>query len=120
MKSVNSRSRSGRRGGRAERNMDFSRAQLRTAPLVLSLSQELGAGEAEAIVLAQELAGRFAYSWTSVTRCEKARRLRIPVMVSWRFAGSKGRGLLGAVKPIIHDLKRYAGFHSSPQLVAEV
>lgn len=93
---------------------------VKNAPLVLSLSQELGAGEAEAIVLAQELPADLLILDERHAR-EKARRLRIPVMgVMGVLLEAKGRGLLGAVKPIIHDLRDIAGFHSSPQLIAEV
>jgi predicted nucleic acid-binding protein len=33
---------------------------------------------------------------------------------------AKARGLLSSVKPVVHDLKNIAGFHSDPQLMAEV
>jgi hypothetical protein len=93
---------------------------VKNAPLVLSLSQELGAGEAEAIVLAQELPADLLILDERHAR-EKARRLGI------RFTGvlgvlveAKVRGLLALVKPVILDLRNFAGFHVSLSLQADV
>lgn len=93
---------------------------VKNAPLVLSLSQELGAGESEAIVLAQELPADLLILDERHAR-EKARRLGI------RFTGvlgvlveAKSRGLLPAVKPVMLDLRNLAGFHISPLLEADV
>jgi len=93
---------------------------VKNAPLVLSLSQELGAGEAEAIVLAQELPADLLIVDELHAR-EKARRLGIRVTgVLGILVEAKSRGLLPAVNPIIQDLRNIAGFHSSPQLVKDV
>ncbi len=93
---------------------------VKNAPLVLSLSQELGAGEAEAIVLAQELPADLLIVDELHAR-EKARRLGIRVTgVLGILVEAKSRGLLPAVNPIIQDLRSIAGFHSSPQLVKDV
>ena len=93
---------------------------VRNRPLVLSLTQDLGVGEAEAIVLAQELPADLLIVDERQAR-ERARRLGI------RFTGvlgvlveAKSRGLLPAVKPILSDLQRVAGFHLSPGLLADV
>jgi len=93
---------------------------VKNAPLVLSLSQELGAGEAEAIVLAQELPADLLIVDELHAR-EKARRLGIRVTgVLGILVEAKSRGLLPAVNPIIQDLRNIAGFHGSPQLVKDV
>jgi predicted nucleic acid-binding protein len=96
------------------------RSAIRNAPLVLSLTQDLGAGEAEAIVLAQELPADLLIVDERHAR-EKARRLGIPVIgVLGVLLEAKARRLLPAVRPVVDDLKNIAGFHSAPQLMAEV
>jgi uncharacterized protein len=93
---------------------------VKNAPLLLSLSQELGAGEAEAIVLAQELPADLLILDERHAR-EKARRLGIKLTgVFGVLVEAKSRGLLTAVKPVIDDLQKIAGFHSSAALVANV
>jgi len=93
---------------------------VKNAPLVLSLTQELGAGEAEAIVLAQELPADLLLVDERHAR-EKARRLGVRVTGALGvLMEAKSRGLLSAVKPVIQDLRNIAGFHASQNLVAAV
>lgn len=90
------------------------------APLLRALSQDLGLGEAEAIVLAQELPADLLIVDERQAR-ERARRLGL------RFIGicgiiveAKHRGLVESLKPLLHDLKDVAGFRISAALEAEV
>jgi predicted nucleic acid-binding protein len=96
------------------------RTLVKNGPLVLSLTQELGAGEAEAIVLAQELPADLLIVDEREAR-EKARRLGIRVTGALGvLVEAKAQGLLSAVKPVIEDLRNIAGFHASRELVAAV
>jgi hypothetical protein len=98
----------------------IQRVGVKNTPLVLSLTQELGAGEAEAIVLAQELPADLLILDERHAR-EKARRLGIKFTgVCGLLVEAKGRGLLPAIKPVLHDLRNIAGFHIGPALQAEV
>ena len=93
---------------------------VQNAPLVLSLSQELGLGEAEAIVLAQEFPADLLIVDERHAR-EKARRLGVRVTgVLGILLEAKSCRLLSAVKRVMDDLRNIAGFHSSPQLTADV
>lgn len=93
---------------------------VKNAPLVISLRQDLGAGEAEAIALAQELPADLPVLDERHAR-ETARLLSIPVTgVLGVLVEAKNRGLLPAVKPVAHDLRALAGFHLSPGLEAAV
>lgn len=93
---------------------------VRNTPLVLSLTQDLGAGEAEAIVLAQELPADLLIVDERHAR-ERARRLGIRLTgVLGVLVEAKTRRIVPAVKPVILDLRELAGFHVSPALQADV
>lgn len=110
----------GQPGAAAVQQADWIRqTSVRNIPLLVSLSQELGAGESEAIVLAQELPADLLIVDERHAR-EKARRLGIRVTgVLGVLMEAKSHGLLKAVKPVIDDLRKIAGFHVSPTLLAE-
>lgn len=89
-------------------------------PLREVLSQNLDAGEAEAIALAVE--AKADYLLVDERRARKiAQRLGIPVMgVLGCLVEAKRRGHIPVVKPWIESLRQVAGFRVSDDLVATV
>ena len=98
--------------------IETRRAQNRTA--VAALRIEVDAGEAEAIALAAELRADLLLLDERKGRAIAA-RLSIHVMgLLGVLVEAKHRGLIHAIKPIVDDLVRKAGFRVSQELYARV
>jgi predicted nucleic acid-binding protein len=89
-------------------------------PLVHALRQELGAGEAEAIVLALETEAELLLMDERIGR-ENAHHLGLHYTgLIGTLIAAKHRGLISAIKPYLDDLRKIAGFRVANTLYRRV
>ena len=98
----------------------FERHEVQNAALVKQLEQHLDAGEAEAIAVAAEL-------HADLLLIDERRGRRAAQQLGISVVGllgilllAKQRGYLNAIKPLLHDLIRVAGFWIDRELYKQV
>ena len=78
---------------------------VRDAFAVNLLREELGVGESEAIVLAQELGARYLLLDDGAAR-RKTQRLGLSALGTWVLLVAKEAGVIALVKPVLDELRR--------------
>ena len=111
----------GEPGSDEVRNATWIRYQtVKNRPLIRVLQQTLGAGEAEAIALALELAAEYVLIDDRMGRA-MARRLDLPIIgLVGVLINAKHSGVLELVKPTLDALHKQAGFRISESLYDRV